>query len=65
MSIEIDGRGPGISERSFGLVYEEKPEEFYLDKSDHKPRIGDVILLEDGKEGCNESLGGGVFISRP
>lgn len=59
MSTDNGNFDPGS--RTFGLVYEEKPEEFYLDRSERKPRIGDAILLEDGREGRVENIGGGYL----
>ncbi|MBR4400021.1 MAG: hypothetical protein IKT06_03795, partial [Aeriscardovia sp.] len=57
MSIQKDAESFGGAGRKFGLVYEETPEEFWLDKSEWDPRIGDVAL-SGGKEGRIENIGG-------
>ena len=61
MSIENDDAVLCHEAMTFGLVYENKPEEFYLDKSEREPRIGDAILLDDGREGRIENIGGGYL----
>ena len=61
MSIENDDAAWCHKARTFGLVYEDEPEEFYLDKSEREPHVGDVILLDDGTEGRIENIGGGYL----
>lgn len=61
MSIQNDNVHLDSESRTFGLIYEEKPEEFYLEGSEREPRIGDTILLGDGRKGNVEDIGGGYL----
>ena len=49
--------------RSFGLIYEDKPEEFWLENTDYKPVVGSTIRVDEVNYSVEKIEDGDLYLT--